>query len=175
MTRCQIRRRFRGRFVGPTWNRSRRQVCRVLVRTFSAVTFCGAFAVLSACGQEAASKVFGEQSEPCPATVLTNSIDDDKKIEDGANCFMDEFEAGRTVTWDVLVPTVEGDPIPTRYEFDGESVTITTDASHDRFGRGGVQERRCDGVRRTARLPDGIDCDSSSGDGFKSDSLPGGA
>lgn len=127
----------------------------------------------AACGSNG-SKVFGEHPEPCKATVLTNGPDDEQKIQDGTDCFMAEFETGRAVVWDVLVPTVEGDPIPTRYEYDGEHVTITTDFSRDTFGGGGVDEQRCDGLRRTIRLPEGDDCNRSSGDGFKSDGLPGG-
>ncbi len=126
-----------------------------------------------ACGADG-SKVFGAQTEPCQPTELTNSAEDEQRVENGAECFMAEYEAGREVVWDVLSLTVEGDPIPTRYEFNGETVTITRDASRDEFGPGGVDEQRCNGVRRTDRLPEGIDCDPARGDGFKSDSLPGG-
>lgn len=128
----------------------------------------------TACGRDG-SKIFGDQSLPCPATVLTNGSDDEQKIDAGSECLMTEFEADRPVVWDVLLPTVEGDPIPTRYAFDGDIVTITTDSSHDTFGSGGVDEQRCNGLRRTSRLPEGVDCSNSSGDGFKSSSLPGGA
>jgi len=138
------------------------------------VTLVGLCAVTAGCGTDG-SKVFGEQSEPCSATVLTNGPDDDEKIQHGADCLMAEFEAGRPVVWDVLVPTPEGDPIATRYEYDGDVVTITTDSSRDTFGGGGVDEQRCDGLLRTTRLPEGNDCNRSSGDGFESDSLPGGA
>lgn len=149
------------------------QIRPIHMRLLSAITFLGLLAVTTGCGGDG-SKVFGDQSEPCPATVLTNGSDDDQKIDDGADCLMTEFEAGRPVVWDVLVPTVEGDPIPTRYAFDGDSVTITTDFSRDTFGGGGVDQQRCDGLRRTSRLPEGVDCSTSSGDGFDSDSLPGG-
>lgn len=144
------------------------------MRFLSAATFLGLCAVTNACGGDG-SKVFGDRSEPCSSTVLTNGSDDDQKIDDGTECLMTEFEAGRSVVWDVLVPTVEGDPIPTRYAFDGDTVSITTDFSRDTFGGGGVDEQRCDGLRRTSRLPEGVDCTTSGGDGFKSSSLPGGA
>ena len=149
------------------------QVRLTHMRLLSAVTLLGLCAV-SGCGGDG-SKVFGEQSEPCPATVLTNDAEDDQKTDDGTDCLMTEVEAGRPVVWDVLVPTVEGDPIPTRYAFDANVVRITTDSSRDTFGSGGVVEQRCDGLRRTSRLPEGVDCTTSSGDGFKSSSLPGGA
>ena len=73
-----------------------------------------------------------------------------------------------------MARTVEGDPVPTRYEFDGTRVTITTDFTRDSFGNGGVEEQRCDGVRRTRFLPEGVECSLFGGDGFRSDSLPGG-
>ena len=140
----------------------------------SAATVVGFCVSAAACGG-GESKVFGEQSEPCPPTVLTNGFDDDQKIAAGTDCFMAELEAGRLVMWDVLAVTVEGDTIPIRYEYDGQIVRITADYSRDTFGSGGVTEQRCDGLRRTGHLPEGIDCNSSNGDGFKSDSLPGGS
>lgn len=144
------------------------------MRFLSAATLVVLTAVIAACGADG-SKVFGERSEPCPATVLINGAGDDRKLKDGSDCLMAEFDAGRPVVWDVLVPTVEGDPIPTRFAFDGDVVTITSDFSRDSFGNSGVEQLRCAGLRRTDRLPEGIDCRTSSGDGFESSSLPGGS
>lgn len=120
------------------------------------------------------SKVFGGQSSACSPTVFTNDVDDAQKLEDGSTCFFSEVDAGRAVVWDVLVPTVEGDPIPSRYDFNGEITIITTDSSRDTFGSGGVSVRRCEEVQPTDRLPEGVDCTDSSGDGFDSGSLPEG-
>ena len=119
-----------------------------------------------------ATKDFGESSGPCDVTVLSNGPDDEINLADGAACFVREFDAGRPLVWDVVIATVEGDPIPTRYDFDGEIVTITTDYSFDNFGSGGVAELRCASVRLTSWLPEGTDCSSHEGEGFRSESLP---
>ncbi len=118
------------------------------------------------------SKVFGEHTEQCAATVLTNDVDDDAVLAAGVACFVEAFEAGQPAIWDVVVATVEGDPVPSRYDYDGETVTITTDYSFDNFGSGGVIELRCTGIRPTGGVPEGADCTSSDGDGFRPDSLP---
>lgn len=118
------------------------------------------------------SKVFGEQTEPCPATSLSNDLDD-QIANQGTDCFMTEFEAGSPVVWDVVFSTTEGDPVPVRYEFDGETVTITTDSSFDDFGSGEVDVQVCEGIRRAEALVEGVDCESSSGDGFRADTVPG--
>lgn len=119
-----------------------------------------------------ASKVFGETTGPCGVTVLNNGPDDETKIAEGSACFVGEFEAQRPLVWDVVVATVEGDPIPSRYSFDGETVIITTDYSFDNFGSGGVVELRCTSIRLSNWLPEGINCTSHGGEGFRSDSLP---
>ena len=111
------------------------------------------------------TKIFGEQTEPCPPTVLSNDVDDERRLRAGAACFLAEVGAGRSVTWDVLVPTIEGDPVPTRYNFDGESVTITSDYTYDMFSNGGVFEQRCIGVVPTAWLPEGSECTKRAGTG----------
>lgn len=119
-----------------------------------------------------ASKVFGEATGACGVTVLNNGPDDEVKIAEGAACFVGEFEAQRPLVWDVVVATVEGDPIPSRYSFDGETVIITTDYSFDNFGSGGVVELRCTSVRLSNWLPEGINCSSHDGEGFRPNSLP---
>ncbi len=140
------------------------------------VAFAGLLTLTLGCGTGGSradgEKVFGEAPESCPAAVLLNG-GGDQNAEEQADCFMAEFEAGRPVVWDVVVSTVEGDPIPIRYEFDGEVVTITSDSSFDTFGSGEVDVQVCDGVRRADRLLEGVDCKSSNGDGFRADTLPG--
>ncbi|MBK6501548.1 MULTISPECIES: hypothetical protein [Candidatus Neomicrothrix] len=86
---------------------------------------------------------------------------------------MTEFEAGSPVVWDVVFSTTEGDPVPVRHEFDGKTVTITTDSSFDDFGSGEVDVQVCEGIRRAEALVEGVGCGSSSGDGFRADSVPG--
>lgn len=117
------------------------------------------------------TKVFGEHAGPCAPTVLTNGNGDHSVLATGIDCFIGELRAGRPVVWDVLIPTVEGDPIVTRYEYDGISVVITTDNSFDNFGSGGVLEQRCVDIVATNWLPDGFDCTTSPGVGFVESSL----
>lgn len=118
-----------------------------------------------------ATKVFGEHVGPCEPTVLTNGDDDQSILVAGVACFLAEFEAGRPLVWDVRIPTVEGDPIVTRYEYDGTTMVITTDNSFDIFGSGGVLEETCSTVSSTNWLPDGIDCTTATGVGFVAASL----
>lgn len=125
-------------------------------------------ALLAGCGGDG-SKVFGEAAEPCPPVL---SQRDQGAVDDGAICFISEVSAGNPVVWDVLSWTDEGDPIPIRYEFDGDRVTITTDSTRDSFGSGDVIRERCDTVVRGQGLPRGVDCTSAQGEGFDSDSLP---
>lgn len=117
------------------------------------------------------TKVFGEHDGPCAPTVLTNGNDDQSVLDEGVACFIEQFQAGRPLVWDVLIPTVEGDPIVTRYEYDGASVVITTDNSFDNFGSGGVLEQRCLDILATSWLPGGVDCTTSAGVGFVESSL----
>jgi hypothetical protein len=132
------------------------------------------FAVAACAGDDAgdAGLEFGIQGEPCAPTVLRNEPDDEQIARAGSTCFLSEAEAGRPVVWDVLVPTVEGDPIPRRYDFDGRTFTITVDATRDEFGNSGVSVVRCEVVAAGRFLPEWSDCDDASGEGFRSDSLP---
>lgn len=131
-------------------------------------------AAITACGSAASegSLVFGDQEGPCTATILRNEIEDERDVDEGAACFLGEVDAERAVVWDVLAPTVEGDPILIRYDFDGETVTITTDSTRDEFGNGRVTAQRCEGVQPTRWLPEGVECQGASAEGFRSDSLP---
>ena len=140
-------------------------------RTAALPTVFALGAIVAACGGEG-SKVFGEQTEPCAPLVLTNGDEDTASISTATECLLAEIAARRPVTWDVLAVTVEGDPIPTRYAFDGARITITRDDTRDEFGRGGVTVERCDGLRRGTWLPEGTDCTAAGGDGFRDDSLP---
>ena len=58
-----------------------------------------------------------------------------------------------------------------RFDYNGTEVTITTDYTFDNFGSGGVIEERCAGVVSTTWLPAGADCTTSTGAGFRADSL----
>lgn len=137
-------------------------------RTRRALIAVCATALLAGCGGDG-SKVFGETAEPC-SPVLSQR--DQGAVDDGAACFISEVSAGNPVVWDVMSWTDEGDPIPIRYEFDGDKVTITTDSTRDTYGSGDVIRERCDSVVGGSGLPLGVDCTSVPGDGFKSKSLP---
>ena len=67
----------------------------------------------------APAPVFGAQPGPCGVTVLTNEIGDDEKLRAAVDCAIDEVDARSIFTWDLLVPTVEGDPILYRFAGDG--------------------------------------------------------
>ena len=127
--------------------------------------------IVAACGGEG-SLVFGETSEPCAPVVLSNDVDDEAKLASAASCLEAAIDAGRPFTWDLLQVTVEGDPIPTRYAFDGDEFTITEDSTRDEFGSGGVFVARCATLDLSGFRPVGEDCTGASGDGFDSESLP---
>lgn len=121
----------------------------------------------------AATKVFGEHRGPCEPTVLDHGDGAANALAAGAACFLAEVDGGRPVVWDVRFPTEEGDPIVTRYDFDGSRVTITTDYSFDHFGSGGVIEETCPSVIETNGLPSGVDCITTTGVGFLEAGLDG--
>ena len=130
-------------------------------------------AVAPACGGgPSESLVFGEHDDACEPTVLRNEVDDDARLADGGDCFVAEVAAGRPVVWDLLRLTVEGDPIPVRYDYDGTEVVITEDFRRDAFGDAGVRVRRCTSAVGGDPLPEGVDCERTDGDGFVSDGLP---
>lgn len=68
-----------------------------------AVAVAGLCVLTAGCGNDG-SKVFGEQSEPCPATALSNDPEG-QNAKQGTDCFMTEFEAGSPVVWDVVIST----------------------------------------------------------------------
>jgi len=141
-----------------------------IVRLVGLVALVG---VATACGgRPGESLVFGEHDDACRPTVLRNDLEDDARLADGGDCFLAEVSAGRPVVWDVLTLTVEGDPIPVRYRYDGTNVVITEDVRRDEFGDAGVRVRRCTTAVEGDRLPEGVDCERTDGDGFVSDGLP---
>lgn len=130
-------------------------------------------AVVVGCGDaHGGDLVFGAADTACDSIVLTNDPEDEAAVADGSACFLAEVDADRPTVWDVRSVTVEGDPTPVRYDFDGDRVTITTDDRRDEFGSGGVHVQVCDGVEATAWLPAGTDCVGSRGSGFDGDLLP---
>ncbi|MDH3247712.1 MAG: DUF4362 domain-containing protein [Acidimicrobiia bacterium] len=139
-----------------------------MIRRLAIWGFLAVFAAGCAAGQESEERpVFGEIDGGCGVTVLTNDVGDEALLSAGVDCLLDAVDAQRPVVWDLLVPTVEGDPILYRFEGDGRKLTIIEDATRDEFGRSRsavVQE--CDSVDDTGFVPVGADCPAASGAPF---------
>ncbi len=83
-----------------------------------------------------------------------------------------EYERGKP-TGPVTRVGPQGDRVGTKTQFRADpEVFESTDYSFDNFGSGGVAELRCASVRLTNWLPEGTDCSSHQGEGFRSESLP---
>jgi hypothetical protein len=115
--------------------------------------------------------VFGATPGPCGVTILTNDVGDEARLGSAVGCALGEVDAGRAFTWDLLVPTVEGDPILHRFTGDGEKITIITDATRDAFGSSSVLTQVCETITDTGFVPSGVDCTGSGGEPFE---LPSG-
>jgi len=114
--------------------------------------------------------VFGEVRDGCGVTVLTNDVVDEERLQAGVGCLIEKVDDGEPVVWDLLVPTVEGDPILYRFEGDGAEITIIEDTTRDAFGSGAVVVRTCDQIDGTGFIPSGSDCTDAGGEPFD---LPG--
>lgn len=127
---------------------------------------------LGACGSDAPAGdgvkaiSFGAQDEKCDSTKLRNELDDQPRLEAATNCFLAEVEAGNPIVIDIDQPTVEGDSVLLRYAFDGESFLLVQDTRLDTFGAGSVDAQRCQSVKPTGWLPDGVDCEPIDHPGF---------
>lgn len=115
----------------------------------------------------ATSPIFGAAPGPCGVTVLTNDDEDRATLRESVACAIAEVDARRTFTWDLLVPTVEGDPILYRYSSDGELVTIIADTTRDSFGSGSVLVQVCETIDDTGFVPLGVDCTDTNGIPFE--------
>jgi hypothetical protein len=134
------------------------------VSRFPRITIAVLISTSAACSSgvvEGPALVFGEIEGGCGVTVLTNDVDDQEKLRGGVDCLIAHIDAGDPVEWDLLVPTVEGDPILYRFASDGATVTITQDASRDRFGGSGVLVEICETVDDTGFVPVGAGCTAS--------------
>lgn len=110
--------------------------------------------------------VFGEPGVGCGVTVLTNDISDEGRLRAGVECLLGQVDADESVVWDLLVPTVEGDPILYRFDSDGTQITITEDTTRDEFGAGGAVVRVCDSIAGSGFVPQGRGCTESGGAAF---------
>jgi hypothetical protein len=127
-----------------------------------------AVVVASACSAEAEPEspqapVFGAAPGVCGVTVLTNDIGDEASLRASVECVLGQVDAGNAFTWDLLVPTVEGDPILYRFAGDGESVTITADTTRDAFGSSSVVVQKCETIDDTGFVPVGVGCVDAAG------------
>ena len=117
---------------------------------------------------------FGADETVCESTVLANEVDDEARVREAGQCFLDAVDAATPLVWDVSVPTVEGDPIYHRFHYTGDDVLIVVDSRADTFGSGAVDARWCASVRRDSGgwLPVGEDCVGVDHPGF-ADAEPG--
>ncbi len=125
---------------------------------------------LAACGSDSGSAagaaVFAENDSQCASPTLTNDNGDDELLETAIECLFTELDAGNPVTVDMSIPTVEGDPIFHRYEFDGTDVLTIVDNRLDEFGEGVVIAERCTSLVRGQWLPQGTNCEPVDHPGF---------
>jgi hypothetical protein len=124
--------------------------------------------VASACSAGAepespSAPVFGAAPGPCGVTVLTNDAGDEASLRASVECALGQVDARSAFRWDLLVPTVEGDPILYRFVGDGELVTITTDTTRDAFGSPSVLVQECETIDDTGFVPLGVDCTDAEG------------
>lgn len=138
-----------------------------MIRPIAAAAFC-LLAIASCQGDpgSAPAPVFGERESVCGVTVLTNDVEDELLLREGVDCLLDAVDARQPVVWDLLLPTVEGDPILYRFEGDGRQVTILEDATRDAFGRRNAVLRQCDSIEDTGFVPVGAGCSAESGVSF---------
>ena len=120
-------------------------------------------ALLAACshGRESSEpSLFGAIGGACGVTVLTHGVGDEALLREGVVRLLDAVDAQRPFVWDLLVPTIAGDPI--RFQGDGQQVTIVSDATRDQFGRKDAVVRTCDSVEDTGFVPIGAGCTTAS-------------
>lgn len=138
------------------------------------MTVFAALAVLiAACSVDRDSEerpIFGAIDGACGVTVLTNDVGDEDVLRTGVDCLIERFDNGEEVVWDLIVPTIEGDPILWRFEGDGAQIAIIEDNTRDAFGSGAVVIRTCAQIDDTGFIPAGSDCVDSRGEPFE---LPG--
>jgi len=126
---------------------------------------------LVACGsgppsQFGDSAPFGSNDDQCASANLRNEADDQQVLDVAIECLRAEYEAGRPVTLDVDIPTVEGDPIFWRYHITEEFILIVDDSRSDEYGQGTIRARTCETLEFVDRMPEGVDCERVNHPGF---------
>ena len=111
---------------------------------------------------------FGGNDTICPSLRLMNDPNDLGTAREASPCFLDAVDEGVPVVWDVVLPTIEGEPIYQRFHYTGDDVLIVRDFRADTFGSGGVRAERCASVAMGEAdwLPVGVDCVSTDHPGF---------
>jgi heat shock protein HslJ len=87
----------------------------------------------------------------CGTAVLSQGVTPPESM---LTCFIDAVAAGRSAHLTVVMPTVEGDPIPTTYRYygGGPGVYVMTDTRQDAFGPQGLILQLCEEPRVEAGL-----------------------
>ncbi|MBA2875780.1 MULTISPECIES: DUF4362 domain-containing protein [Anoxybacillaceae] len=81
--------------------------------------------------------------------------------------FVENVNRGKEDKIRIVAYTVEGDPIIQDLEYDGESITLITDTTRDKFGSGSINTSTCKSIKiektqeRTDYLLDGCDQEST--------------
>ena len=137
---------------------------RLLVMMISAAVLA------SSCAQSeaAAAPIFGTQDTLC-VSVRYYGTTSDRLAEDSIDCFMDQVEAGRSVTVDIAARTLDG-AIYRRYAFDGTTTLVVQDSRGDAVVSGSglppLFANRCDTIQRTTSFPAASDCEPAEHAGF---------
>lgn len=132
------------------------------VVSIAAVVLLGA-----GCGGGGSIRFGGGESACPPTTAGAPHVNTAEDLALAADCFFSAVAASTAVTWDLARNSVEGDPIYTRYAFNGDEITIVVDARKDRWGPQRVTAQTCESVARgAAGLPEGVSCRTTSHDGF---------
>ena len=109
---------------------------------------------------------FGANDVQCESAAIDINHDYQLLFAKGEQCFLTQLSNGVPVVWDVVVPTVEGDPIFTRHIFDGEIIWFLRDARADKYGSPSVTALDCHDLDLNTLAYEGSDCEPSDYPGF---------
>ncbi len=109
---------------------------------------------------------FGANDVQCESAAIDINHDYQLLFAKGEQCFLTQLSNGVPVVWDVVVPTVEGDPIFTRHIFDGEIIWFLRDVRADKYGSPSVTALACHDLDLNTLAYEGSDCEPSDYPGF---------
>ncbi|MGI9606470.1 MAG: DUF4362 domain-containing protein [Acidimicrobiales bacterium] len=146
---------------------------RAVLLVLVAIAACGSGDPVTTDGGDGADisvseteRSFGANDNQCTSVRLKNEVEDEAVRAEALECFFGEYDAGTPVIVDLAIPTVEGDDLYHRYDYDGSSVLIVIDTRLDEFGSGGVSAQRCTAVEPGRFLPEGVECEDVDHAGF---------